>query len=152
MRIHTVNFGDLEVPEDKIITFKEGLPGFPQIRRFAVLELEELKPFQYLQALDDPPISLFIINPFMVDPTYEFRLADSDMEDINSTNSTELAVYAVATIPEDPNGATLNLMAPIVINDKGRFGKQVILHESKYSVKHPLFNSGVQNEAEGQEA
>ena len=147
MLIHTVNFGDLEVPEDKIITFKEGLPGFPQLRRFAVLEMEELKPFQYLQALDDPPISLFIINPFIVDPTYEFRLADSDMEDIGSTNSGELAVYAVATIPDDPNCATLNLMAPVVINDKGRFGKQVILHESKYSVKHPLFNSGVQHEA-----
>ncbi len=152
MLIHTVNFGDLEVPDDKVITFKEGLPGFPQIHRFAVLELEELKPFQYLQALDDPPISLFIINPFLVDPTYEFRLTDSDMEDINSTNSAELAVYSVATIPDDPNGATLNLMAPIVINDKDRCGKQVILHESKYSVKHPLFTGGVQNEAKAQEA
>ena len=152
MLIHTVNFGSLEIPDDKIITFKEGLPGFPQIHRFAVLELEELKPFQYLQALDDPPISLFVINPFMVDPSYEFRLTDSDMEDVNSTNSAELAVYAVATIPEDPTAATLNLMAPIVINDKGRCGKQVILHESKYSVKHPLLNSASQNEAKVQEA
>ena len=109
--------------------------------------MEELKPFQYLQALDDPPVSLFIINPFVVDPSYEFRLTDSDMEDVNSTNSAELAVYAVATIPEDPNEATLNLMAPIVINDKGRCGKQVILHESKYSVKHPLLKSTDQNEA-----
>ena len=152
MLIHTVNFGNLEVPEDKVITFKEGLPGFPQIHRFAVLELDELKPFQYLQALDDPPIALFVINPFMVDPTYEFRLTDSDMEDINSTNSAELAVFAVATIPEDPNEATLNLMAPIVINDKDRCGKQVILHESKYSVKHPLLDSANQNEAKAKEA
>ncbi len=152
MLIHTLNFGDLEVPEDKVITFKEGLPGFPQIHRFAVLELEDLKPFQYLQALDDPPISLFIINPFLVDPTYEFRLIDSDMEDVNSTNSAELAVYAVATIPDDPAGATLNLMAPIVINDSCRCGKQVILHESKYSVKHPLLDGSVQSTAKSQPA
>lgn len=152
MLIHTVNFGELEVPEDKVITFKEGLPGFPQLRRFAVLELEELKPFQYLQALDDPPISLFIINPFLVDPTYEFRLTDSDMEDVNSLNSAELAVFAVATIPEDPSSATINLMAPVVINEKARCGKQVILHESKYSVKHPLVDKGVHNEAKVQEA
>jgi flagellar assembly factor FliW len=152
MLIHTVNFGDLEIPEDKIISFKEGLPGFPQIRRFAVLEMDELKPFQYLQALDDPPIALFIINPFMVDPTYEFRLTESDMDEVSSKNSAELAVYAVATIPEDPNQATLNLMAPIVINDKERCGKQVILHESKYSVKHPLLNSANQSEIEAQEA
>jgi flagellar assembly factor FliW len=152
MLIHTVNFGNLEVPDEKIITFKEGLPGFPQIRRFVVLEMDTLKPFQYLQALDDPPIALFIINPFMVDPTYEFRLTETDMDDVNSKNSSELAVYAVATIPDDPNAATLNLMAPIVINDRDRCGKQVILHESKYSVKHPLLTGGSQNEMEAQEA
>jgi flagellar assembly factor FliW len=148
MLIKTVNFGDLEVPEDTIITFKEGLPGFPQIHKFAVLEKNELKPFQYLQALDDPPIALFIINPFIIDPTYEFRLTESDMEEVNSKNSTELTVYAVATIPDDPTQATINLMAPIVINDRDRCGKQVILHESKYSVRHPLLGSAGQNKAE----
>ena len=152
MQINTVNFGSLEISEDKIITFKEGLPGFPQIHRFAVLEMEELKPFLYLQALDDPPISLFVVNPFLVDPSYEFRLTTSDMEDVNSSNASELAVYAVATIPDDPSLATLNLMAPIVINDKARCGKQVILHESKYSVRHPLLDSANQNESHAQEA
>ena len=145
MLIKTVNFGELEVPEDKIITFKEGLPGFPQIHRFAVLEKDELKPFQYLQALDDPPIALFVINPFVIDPTYEFRLTESDMEEVSSKNSAELAVYAVATIPDDPSRATINLMAPIVINDRDRCGKQVILHESKYSVRHPLLGNAGQN-------
>lgn len=152
MRVHTINFGDLEVPEDKIITFKEGVPGFPQIRSFVVLELDEIKPFLYLQALDDPPITLFVINPFLVDRTYEFHLSENDMADVNSKNSSELAVYAVATIPENPNEATLNFMAPIVINEKERCGKQVILHDSKYSVKHPLMAMEDQNEAEAQGA
>jgi len=152
MIIQTVSFGTLDIPEEKIITFKEGLPGFPQIHKFAVLVREELKPFQYLQALEDPPIALFIINPFMVDPTYEFRLTDSDMDDLSSNNSAELAVFAVATIPDDPSQATLNLMAPIVINDRDRCGKQVILHDSKYSVKHPLLGSTGQNEANVKEA
>ena len=147
MQIHTVNFGALEVPEDKVISFKEGLPGFPQLHRFVILELDELKPFHYLQALDDPPIALFIINPFIVDTAYKFQLTASDMEDIRSTNSAELATYAVATIPENPNEATLNLMAPIVVNDRDRCGKQVILHESKYSVRHPLFANFGENSA-----
>ena len=152
MLVHTVNFGDLDVPEDKIITFKEGLPGFAQLHRFVILDLDELKPFQYLQSLDDPPISLYIINPFMVDPTYEFRLADSDMADINCKNSSELAVYAVATIPENPGEATINLMAPIVVNEKDRLGKQVILIESRYSVKHPLLAVNNTSEAKAKGA
>jgi flagellar assembly factor FliW len=152
MIIHTVNFGDLEVPEEKVINFKEGLPGFPQIHRFAVIEQEELKPFQYLQSLDDPPIALYIINPFMVDPTYKFRLTDSDMEELNSKNSAELAVFTVVTIPDDPSQATLNLMAPIVINEKDHRGKQVILLESSYSVRHPLLNKENTTEAKAKEA
>jgi flagellar assembly factor FliW len=150
--VQTVNFGSLEIPENKILTFKEGLPGFPQIHRFTIIELDELKPFKYLQSLDEPPISLFIINPFLLDPNYEFRLTDPDMEDVHSTNSAELAVYAVATIPEDPNGATINFMAPLVINNKERCGKQVILHESKYSVQHPLLHRASQDEVKGWEA
>lgn len=150
MLIHTVKFGDLEVPEEKILKFKEGLPGFPQTRRFVVLEPEEIKPFRYLQAVDDPPITLFIINPFLVDRTYEFKLSETDMADVNSNNSSELAVYAVATIPENSSEATINLMAPIVINESDRCGKQVILHESKYSIKHPLLQNGELSKAEVQ--
>lgn len=139
MLIHTINFGDLEVPDDKVIVFKEGIPGFPQIHRFTFLEFEDLKPFQYLQSLDDPPIALLVINPFLVDPGYKFQLAQTDMEDIRSSDPAGVAVYAVATVPSDPSGVTLNLMAPIVVNEGAQCGKQVILHDSGYSVKHPLF-------------
>jgi flagellar assembly factor FliW len=139
MLIKTVNFGDLEIPEDKIIDFREGLPGFPQIRKFAVLEFEDVKPFQYLQALGDPPIALLIINPFLIDPSYEFQLSAMDMEEIQSTQAGGVVIYAVATIPDNPEEATLNLMAPIIINEKVHRGKQVILLDTKYTVRHPLF-------------
>jgi flagellar assembly factor FliW len=140
MLIHTVNFGDLEIPEDKVILFKEGLPGFPQTHKFAVLELEELKPFQYLQALEGPPIALLIISPFFIDPSYEFQLSSSEMEELQGSPDQNLVVYSVASFPEDPSQATINLMAPIVINEKERRGKQVILHETRYSIRHPLID------------
>ena len=141
MMIHSVNFGDLEIPEDRIIAFKEGLPGFPQLRRFTILESEELKPFQYLQALDDPPIALLIINPFLVDGSYHFDLSPADMEEIQTASPENVVVYAVATLPEEAEKATLNLMAPILINETNSVGKQVILHDSGYSVRHPLFGA-----------
>ena len=152
MRINTINFGDVEIAPDTIIRFDDGLPGFPQLRRFVVLEMEEIKPFQYLQALPDddtPPIALYLINPFLVDPSYEFRLTDSDMAAIKSTNSAELTIYAVVTIPEDPREATLNLMAPVVINERDHCGRQVILHDSKYSVRHPLMSDNAEQPEAG---
>jgi flagellar assembly factor FliW len=138
MHIQTLNFGAMEVSEENIISFKEGLPGFPQIRRFALLDFEDLKPFQYLQALDDPPIALLVINPFLVDPQYHFDLPESDMAEIECSDTRVAEVFVVATIPENPEDATLNFMAPIVINQNVRRGKQVILHDSNYSIKHPL--------------
>ncbi len=148
--VHTVNFGDLEIPNDKVISFKEGLPGFPQIHRFAVLEKDELAPFRYLQALDHPPIALLVVNPFLVDSEYRFDVAESDMDEIQGGGTAEVSVYAVATVPENPEHATLNLMAPIVINEKTRLGKQIVLHHSSYSVKHPLFGSRKRDDTGGQ--
>ncbi len=141
MLIKTVNFGELEIPEDRIVEFNEGLPGFPQIHRFAVLEYENVKPFQYLQALGNPPIALLVIDPFLVDPGYAFQLSNSDMEEIQVTKSEDLTVYAVAAIPDNPEEATVNLMAPIVINEKTRRGKQVILLDTNYSIKHRLLKN-----------
>ena len=139
MQIHTVNFGDLEVDEDKIIFFKQGVPGFPQLHRFVRLDFDDLKPFQYLQALDEPRIALLVVNPFCVDSGYTFELSKSDMEEIQAADTNETSVYAVATIPDDPEQATVNLMAPIVVNENRRCAKQVILLDSGYSVKCPLF-------------
>jgi flagellar assembly factor FliW len=147
MLIHTVSFGDLEIPEDKVINFKEGLPGFPQTHQFAVLELENLKPFQYLQALEGSPIALLIINPFLIDPDYRFQLSSVEMEELKGSPDQNLTVYSIAYFPENPKAATINLLAPIVINEKERCGKQIILHDTRYSIRHPLINLWRNSEA-----
>ncbi len=137
--IRTLSFWEIEIPGDKILRFKEGLPGFPQHHRFAVLSFDDLKPFEYLQALDEPPVAFLVINPFLVLSGYKMNLSGGDLADLASTDPAELTVYAVATVPEDPLKATVNLFAPIVINEKDRSGRQFLLHDSGYSVKHPLF-------------
>jgi len=136
--VRTLSFGEVEVQESSILAFPEGIPGFPDHRRFVVLSPEEIKPFQYLQALDEPPLALLVVNPFLVSPGYEFRLTDADMQNIGSQDTQDLTVYAVVTIPQDPKETTVNLSAPIVINEKKRCGRQFILHDSGYAVKHPL--------------
>jgi flagellar assembly factor FliW len=147
LKVNTANFGEIEVPEEKIIHFKEGIPGFPRIHRFAVLELADLKPFQYLQSLEEPPIALLMVNPFLLHPSYQFQVADADMDDLHTDKPEDVSVYAVATIPENHLEASINLMAPILVNEKHRCGKQVILLDSPYPVRHPLFSSAGQNSA-----
>ncbi len=148
LTVQTANFGEIEVPVESVIHFSEGIPGFPKIHNFAILEFEHLKPFQYLQSLDDPPIALLVTNPFLFDPKYRVDLEDSDMEDLSAKETQDVSVYAVATIPANPSEATLNLMAPILINPKHRRGKQIILLDSQYPMRFPLFGSSECHSAE----
>jgi flagellar assembly factor FliW len=141
MRIRTINFGELEIQDDKIIDFPEGIPGFPELRRFVMLELEDVKPFQYLQAIGEPAVALLVINPFLVDPGYRFDLTEREMEEIRVKKPEEAGVYAVVTVPSDPSQTTMNLMAPILINERQRRGKQVILQDSGYSFRHPFLGA-----------
>lgn len=142
MTIRTASFGELQVPEEKIVGFREGIPGFPRVHEFAILEREGIEPFQYLQALGDPPVALLIVSPFLFFPDYKFELSASDMEDIQAANTADLDVFVVATVPQNPAEATINLLAPIVINSARRCGKQVVLLEGGYSVRHPLLSLG----------
>jgi flagellar assembly factor FliW len=139
--VRTIQFGDLEVPEEKILRFDEGIPGFPNIRRFAMLELENLKPFSYLQSLEDPPIALLVVNPFFFCPSYTFELGETDTGSLRADKPEDVSVFVVANIPDNPSDATINLMAPLLIHAKNRLGRQVILLDSQYSVRHPLFPS-----------
>jgi flagellar assembly factor FliW len=139
LTVQTATFGAIEVPENKILRFDEGIPGFPHIHRFAMLEFEELKPFGYLQSLDDPPVAFLVVNPFLFQPSYQFELGETDARSLQAQKLDDVSVFVVATIPEDASDATINLMAPVLINEKSRCGRQVILLDSNYSVRHPLF-------------
>ncbi len=140
--VRTANFGDIDFPDDRILWFREGIPGFSEIRRFAVLELENIAPFQYLQALDNPTIALLIVNPFLLHPGYTISLEETYLVDLQAAGPEDVSVYVVATVPDNPAGATINLMAPILINEKKRLGMQVILLDSAYSICHPLLDPG----------
>jgi flagellar assembly factor FliW len=142
MNVQTANFGAIDVPEDKIISFREGIPGFPQIHRFAIVEFENLKPFLYLQSLGEPAVALLIVNPFLFLPSYQFEVGKAEAEELRTEDPADVSVFAVATIPENPSEATINLIAPILINEKNRCGKQIILLDSQYSVRQAIFAPG----------
>ena len=57
MKIHTKVFGEIEIDEAKIITFKNGIIGFPELKKFALLHDEERGTgagIRFLQSLEEP--------------------------------------------------------------------------------------------------
>jgi flagellar assembly factor FliW len=138
MKLKTLHFGEIEVADETEWTFLHGIPGFEHLTQFTIVQQAEHLPFSYLQSLEEGAISFIITNPFLVYPEYEFELPDFAQEELAISEDAELAIWSIVTLKDDVEGATINLLAPIVLNAEKRRGKQIILHDSSYTTKHPL--------------
>jgi len=141
MKMETTRFGEIEINEQEIITFPDGIPGFEQDRRFVILELEDLDGFACLQCIDRGELSFIIVNPFVFFPEYEFNLPDAEAQQLEIAEPGDVAVWSIVTIRDELESATVNLVAPIVLNRQKRLGKQVILVDPNLSTRHALFRT-----------
>ena len=57
MQVRTTRFGNVEIAEDRVIMFPNGLLGFSDYTRFCLLEPSEDACFFWLQSLDDPALA-----------------------------------------------------------------------------------------------
>jgi hypothetical protein len=66
LEIRTTRYGEMEtvqVSEDTVLAFPEGLPGFERHRRFSLIQDPKLAPFSWLQSLHDPLVGFLVIEP-----------------------------------------------------------------------------------------
>lgn len=131
MTIQTSRFGELEVSEDTLLTFPTGLVGFPAVQEFVVLDVAEDCQYQWFQAIKEPDLALVIIDVHLLDPEFKAEVSDEGLAELEITPTDPVLIIAVVTIPSgQPEQATANLRAPLVVNLRTRKGKQLILHES----------------------
>ncbi|KXZ39061.1 flagellar assembly factor FliW [Alkalithermobacter thermoalcaliphilus JW-YL-7 = DSM 7308] len=136
MKIKTMNFGEIEVKNEDIITFEEGIPGFENLTEFVIIKDEDMV-FSFLQSIQED-VTLILINPFLVNKEYEFEINETTMKKLNINSHEDLSIYTVVTIPEDIKQMRTNLQAPIIINNKERKGRQIILDEN-YPLRYNIF-------------
>ncbi len=141
MRISTSRFGEIEVADEKIIEFKEGLPGFEQCKHFTLISSVETEPFHWLQAVEEPDIAMAVVNPFVMFPEYAPRVSEASLADIGSPSDEDILLLTVAVIPREVSKMTSNLVSPILINAKANLGRQVILEGSDYQIRQPIYDA-----------
>ncbi|AGA56404.1 hypothetical protein Theco_0157 [Thermobacillus composti KWC4] len=139
MKMETTRFGELEIGGEDIYTFPDGIPGFEQDKRFALVGLEGLDGIACLQCVDRGELSFIVVNPFVFFPDYEFQLPDADAGRLEAEDPGDLSVWAIVTIKDRLETATANLVAPVVLNLRKKLGKQVILVASRLGTRHALF-------------
>ncbi|MBI5746590.1 MAG: flagellar assembly protein FliW [Nitrospirae bacterium] len=140
MKIDTTRFGEIEVQKDKLIEFPNGILGFPEQKRYVLLENNSDLPFGWLQAVDDKDMAFVVMDPLPFKPDYRSSIRKKEIADIDIRDESELCVLVILTIPNrDSQGITANLQGPLVINLASRKGKQVVLPDSGYTCKYPIF-------------
>lgn len=124
--------------EEKIVHFTDGLPGFPELERFVVIELRENGAFQQLQSIDDPAISMIVCVPWLFFPDYAPILSDAEEEELELQSADDAIVFVPVSFDSESRQASLNLLGPFVVNSRTRRGRQVVLTGSEYSVRAPI--------------
>ncbi|MCE5220776.1 MAG: flagellar assembly protein FliW [Clostridium sp.] len=130
--------GEIEYEENNIITFNKGIPGFNELKKFILLDLQGYEPFKMLQSLEKDEIALIITSPYEFFKDYEIKLSEETIKNLKINSPEQVMILTTVTLNSDVKKITTNLQGPIVINTSNNLGEQIILDNSKYKVKSPL--------------
>lgn len=141
MKADTRVFGEIDIAEEKIICFEQGIIGFPDLQKFTLIYDEDKKgtgAISWLQSMDEPELAIPVMDPLLVCPDYNPEVEDELLKPLGELTEDNLFVLVTVTVPKNPREATVNLKAPLIINADTRKASQIIV-ESDYPVKYKIY-------------
>ncbi len=140
MKITTTRFGEIEVSEDRLLDFPYGIIGFEDCRRFCLVDFGGPEsPFTWLQSVDRGELAFVIVDPTRFFADYSPSIPGHLLSDLGLESLEEAIVAGICVIPGEFRDATINLLAPVLINPVRRLGLQAVLPDQTYSMRQPLF-------------
>ena len=136
IKFTSTRFGELEVRKSAVIDIVAGIIGFPKLTRYVLLNYTP--PFSWLQSLDDPGLAFVVVNAAEFGDGYSFPLPLHDRE-LDIGDSDDVAIINLVTVRQDPMQTTVNLKAPVVVNLRNMRGRQIVLDDSRFPTRMPLW-------------
>ena len=141
MRVETRLFGEIDIEDNKIITFPSGLVGFPDMKKFTII-YDEDKPGKngiiWFQSLDEPQFAMPVMEPNAVVPDYNPTVNDELLTPLGKLTEDNLYVLVSVTVPKDITKMSVNLKGPIVINTDTLLANQIVV-EDDVQVRFPIY-------------
>jgi flagellar assembly factor FliW len=125
LKIVTQQFGELEFDENIVYHFQDGLPGFEELREFVIISDQDTEPLKWLLSIQDPDVGFPILEMSLIKPELYNEISDVNIE--------TCTVFGIVTLNHEPKPATVNLKAPVIVNNSTKSGKQIIINSDKYS-------------------
>jgi flagellar assembly factor FliW len=136
MDIETTRFGRLSVEDERIITFPNGLLGFPDHTRFALIQTGEENYFFWLQSVDEPNLAFVVTDPTIFFKDYNVPVREETWNDLKLEDESFVQCFAICN--KVGEWLTGNLLGPILVNAQNRLAQQVVLTEKKWTTRQPL--------------
>lgn len=135
MNIESQRFGSLEINEEELLSFPTGVIGFPNEHRFALVPHHGSGYIAWLQSATTPELAFPVVSAHAFGEQYpDVSVAGAASEAGVDGPEDSLAVMVVlCALSGQP--ATVNLLAPIVVNATTRHGAQVILEGTRFSTR-----------------
>ena len=145
MDVATTRFGTVSVQEEDLLLFERGLIGLEHCRNWILLADGQSGSLGWLQNVDHGEVAVGIVSPRLTVPDYQLRVASNELKGLQLDGlttdglvaNTAKDIQVVAIVSRQPEGLSLNLKAPLVINVQTRQGCQVVSRDD-YPVTHLL--------------
>ena len=136
MKVNIYNNPDVKVTveEKQLIHFEFGLPGFEDLKKYAIIEIEEYNPFLLLHSVEDQSIAMVILKSNLLDEVNEFEIPENKLKNLKEKGKNEFGIFFILKIHEDEKQITANVKAPVLINFVNQKGSQIILDDDKLSM------------------
>ncbi len=136
MIIETSRFGQLEVDDRRLIEFQGGMLGFPDHRRFGLIQTGHNSGFYWLQAVECAELAFVVTDPRLFVADYQVPIRADELKLLGLESVDGAQVFIV--VNKVDGMLTGNLQGPLVINVATRFARQLVLSDRRYSTRHPL--------------
>ena len=142
MLVKTKFFGEVDLPEEKIITFERGLIGLADYKKFTILYdcEKENSNISWLQSVEEPTLALPVVKPWIIKEDYNPVVEDELLSHIGELTEENLVILVTMTVPEQIEQMSVNLKAPIIVNADTRKGAQIICENNDYEVKYKIYD------------
>lgn len=123
-----------------VVELPNGLPGFPDLRQFALFPLEDSGIVQELRSLEDESVRFVVVPSVVFFPDYAPEIDDATARQLglSEESDTDPLVLLVVTVGDTLATSTVNLLAPVVINSSTRVAAQVVLEDTSHALRAPL--------------
>ncbi|TCO76467.1 flagellar assembly protein FliW [Marinisporobacter balticus] len=140
MIIQTRHFGEIEIKDETIINFPEGIPAFEDFKQYVVIKNPDTEnDFHWLQCVDNSDLTFVVVNPFEIKEDYDFEIPDRIVKQLQIEKYEDVMILSIIVIPENVEKITANLKAPVIINIHKKIGKQFVLEDERYPLKYYIF-------------